>query len=232
MTAELPRRLEYLPLSTVEEAARNPRTHDREGIAAAINRHGLGELPLLDERTGRLVAGHGRIRDLRDRYGRGQDPPGGIVVDDDGEWRVPIIRGWASTSDDAAVAYLVGSNDLIASGGWDMAGLAELLTELRDADPSWLEAVGHTSDDLDDMLALLEPPDLDGLGKDLGDPSGSDTWPVVRVKVPVHLHAAWRTVVDRHDGDEVKALGELLDVDPDGPVAAGPVWEPDRMAHP
>jgi hypothetical protein len=234
-TAELPRRLEYMPLSEVVEAARNPKLHDADGIAASISRHGLAEVPTLDDRTGRLVAGHGRIQDLRDRYTRGQDPPGGVVVDEDGEWRVPILRGWASASDDAAAAYLIGSNGLTTSGGWDQHGLAEILKELRDADPYWLESgvTGHTANDLDDLLALLAPPDLDDLRDDLGDPDGTDTWPVVRVKVPTHLHAAWRTQVDEHEGDEVAALAELLGVDAAEPdTAKGPVWEPDRTVSP
>lgn len=228
-TAELPRRLDYMPLSQVEEAARNPKRHDEDGIRASIAKHGLAELPLLDDRTGRLVAGHGRIHDLRDRFQRGQDPPNGIVVDDRGEWQVPIIRGWASTSDDAAAAYLLGSNGLTESGGWDDREFAAMLSELRDADPSWLEAIGRTSEDLDDLLALLEAPDLDKLGRDLGDPDASDTWPVVRVKVPKHVAAAWRTQVDEHDGDELATLADLLDVDPKEPeTAKGPVWQPDR----
>jgi hypothetical protein len=227
-TEQLPRRLEFMPLAQVVDAARNPKLHDRDGIASSISRHGLGELPLLDERTGRLVAGHGRINDLRDRYQRGQEPPGGIVVDDDCEWKVPVIRGWASTSDDAAAAYLIGSNGLTISGGWDDKELAALLSELRDADPAWLEVTGITEADLDDLLALAAPEDLDQVAGRLGEPDETDTWPVVRVKVPRHVAAAWREHLDEHDGDEVAALAALLDVDPQPPAASGEVWIPDR----
>jgi hypothetical protein len=228
-TEELPRRVDYMPLSEVVAAARNPKLHDADGIAASISKHGLGELPLLDERTGRLVAGHGRIDDLRDRYQRGQDPPGGVLVDAEGEWKVPVVRGWASTSDDAAAAYLIGSNGLTISGGWDDKELAALLGELRDADPAWLEATGLNEQDLDDLLALAAPDDLDEVARRVGEPDETDTWPVVRVKVPKHVAAAWRELVDEHDGDEVAALAALLDVDPAQPPAdKGEVWEPDR----
>lgn len=229
MTAGLPRRLEYMPLSEIADATRNPKLHDTAGIAVSISKHGLGELPLLDERTQCLVAGHGRIHDLRDRYQRGQKPPDGVIEREDGEWLVPIIRGWASTSDDAAAAYLVGSNGLTISGGWDDAELAALLSELRDKDPSWLDVTGITSEDLDDLLDLAAAPDLDKLSGRVGDPDGTELWPVVRVKVPKHVAAAWRTQVDRHDGDEVAALASLLKVDPAEPDAPGK-WEPDRYA--
>ena len=230
-TAVQPRRVEYMALSEIADATRNPKLHDTEGIGASISRHGLGELPLLDERTECLVAGHGRIHDLRDRYGRGESPPGGVMEREDGEWLVPVIRGWASESDAAAVSYLVGSNGLTISGGWDERELSMILSELRDLDPGWLDGTGYDLGDLDDMLALAAPPDLDNLSRDLGEPTGRENWPVVRVQVPKHVAAAWRSVVEEHDGDELAALASLLDVDPQVPDgdAAGK-WEPDRLA--
>jgi hypothetical protein len=228
VTAPLPRRVEYMPLSKVVDAAVNPKLHDMPGIAASISKHGLGELPLLDERTGRLVAGHGRIDDLRDRFQRGQEPPNGVVAEDD-EWLVPVIRGWESTSDDAAAAYLIGSNGLTMSGGWDDGGLGELLSQLHDADPAWLEVTGFNADDMDDLLKLAAAPDLDSLGKNLGEPEESDTWPVLRLKAPPHVVQAWRDHVEEYEGDQVAALAALLDVDP-APRSSGPVWEPDPAA--
>ncbi len=225
----LPRRLDYLRLSEIRGAERNPKVHDVDGIAASISEHGMGELPLYDDRTDRLVAGHGRINDLRERYARGEDPPEGVVADDDGEWRVPVIRGWRSKDDLRAVRYLIGSNGLTMSGGWDDGGLAELLSELRAVDVAMLEGTGFNDGDVDDLLALAAPPDLDQLGGDHGDPDASDTWPVVRVKVPPHMHAAWRTVVDEHDGDELTALAGLLEISPE-PGESGPTWQPDRLA--
>lgn len=227
----LPRRLEYLRLSDIVGAERNPKLHDEAGIAASIAEHGFGELPLMDDRTGRLVAGHGRITDLRDKFQRGQDPPDGIVVDDDGEWTVPVIRGWQSGDDLKAVRYLLGSNGLTISGGWDDGGLVALLDEIRQVDAAMLDGTGFTEGDVDDLLKLTAPPDLDELGDGLGDPDASDAWPVVRVKVPPHMHAAWRTVVEEHDGDELTALAGLLEVSPD-PGEDGPTWQPDRLQSP
>src|SRR5690242_1392328 len=94
------RRVEYVRLDELRPAPRNPKTHDSEGINRSISHFGLAELPLLDERTGLLVAGHGRLDELKRIHGNGSaTPPDGLRVDADGMWLVPVIRGWASRSD-------------------------------------------------------------------------------------------------------------------------------------
>ncbi len=219
------RRVEYTPLALILAAPRNPKRHATDEIKTSINRFGLAELPLVDERTGRLVAGHGRLDDLAARRAAGEDPPDGIRVHPKtGEWLVPVNRGWASRSDADAEAYVLASNNLTTLGGWDNPLLAETLRDLAAADATLLEVTGWTPDDLEDMLRLLEPPDLDQLGKDLGDPDPADMWPIVRFKVPPHVAAAWRSHVDTHQGDEPAALAALLDVDPEQPPESD--WTP------
>ncbi len=217
------RRVEYVDLDAIELAPRNPKTHDAEGIRRSIGHFGLAELPLLDERTGRLVAGHGRVTDLRASRDSGQTPPAGVTLED-GRWLVPIIRGWASRSDEDAEAYLLASNNLTTRGGWNMEGLAGMLQELAATDADLALLTGWTGDDIDDMLKLLEPPDLDELGDGLGDPDPSDNWPIIRVKVPKHVAAAWRSHAETHNGDEPAALAALLGVDLDDPGASD--WTP------
>ncbi len=153
------RRVEYMPIADIEPAARNPKKHASKEIAASIDRFGVAELPLLDERTGRLVAGHGRLEDLITRRRDGEPPPAGIKVGPGGaaDWLVPVIRGWASESDEAAEAYLVASNQLTVLGGWDDEGLADLLSDLRDQDTALLELTGFTDADLDALLDTGEP---------------------------------------------------------------------------
>jgi hypothetical protein len=150
------RRVEYVPLSEVRPAQRNPKAHLGDAIRGSISRFGLGELPLIDERTGRLVAGHGRIDQLTAMRADGQDAPEGVRLDAAGEWLVPVVRGWSSRSDVDAEAYLVASNSLTALGGWDGGGLADLLGELAEFDPALLEVTGYSQGDLEDMLAGLD----------------------------------------------------------------------------
>ena len=75
---ETARRLEYVRLDEVEHAPRNPKGHDGAAIARAIEHHGFGEVPLRDERTGRLVAGHGRHAQLVAMHAAGASAPDGI----------------------------------------------------------------------------------------------------------------------------------------------------------
>lgn len=131
------RRTEYMPLPDVLRAPRNPKGHAGELIARSITRFGVVELPAIDDRTGRLVAGHGRLDDWQQRRLAGETPPDGVDVDPDtGEWLVPVTRGWASRTDAEAEAYLVLSNQVTTAGGWDDAALAQLLADLRDEDPT------------------------------------------------------------------------------------------------
>lgn len=219
------RTLEYMPLSAIQPALRNAKNHAEPQISAGINQFGLGELPLLDERTGRLVAGHGRRSDLIAKRDAGENPPDGIRVDpDSGDWLVPIIRGWSSRSDAEAAAAGVAFNRIGQNGGWDLHQLDEMLTEIGATDPDLVALTGVDLDELADLLKAAEPPDLDKLADDLGDPDPSDTWPTVRVRVPHHVAAAWREYLSTYNDKEVPAFAALLDVDPEPPPASA--WAP------
>lgn len=145
--------VEYMPLDDIAPATRNPKAHDTAGIKRSITHHGVAELPLIDDRTGQLIAGHGRLDQLRAMRDNGDTPPAGVRVDD-GVWLAPVLRGWSSRSDDDAEAYLIASNRLTEKGGWDDYGLAEVLTDMAEA--QLLELTGYDSDDLAALIASLE----------------------------------------------------------------------------
>lgn len=162
--------IDYIPLDEVQPAENNPKEHDGPTIRRMISKLGLGELPLLDDRTGRLVAGHGRIEQLTELRDAGKDAPRGVRVLPDGSWAVPILRGWRSESDDHARAYLVGSNQSSTKGGWDEHALAEMLTDLDAI--HMLDLTGFDEKDLAALektltgpapgsADLLDPPDDD-----------------------------------------------------------------------
>lgn len=159
------RRLDHVALSEIKRARRNPKRHDAAEIEASLHRFGVGELPLIDERTGLLVAGEGRIRQLEAMYAAdpGQ-PPDGVQIDPGGgEWLVPVIRGWASADDHEADAYLIMSNRLSERGGWDLLGLADMLVGL-DGD---LDGVGYSPEEIDALIAESGylPEDADALAE-------------------------------------------------------------------
>lgn len=217
------RRVEYVNLDEIELAPHNPKRHATDEIAASIGHFGLAELPLLDERTGRLVAGHGRVLDLRRRRAEGQSPPSGVRADGD-TWLMPVVRGWASRSDTDAEAYLLGSNNLTTLGGWDTEELLDMLQRISATDETLAALTGWTRDEIDDMAKLHAPADLDQLAGDLGEPEPEDSWPIIRVKLPPHVAAAWRSHVDTHNGQEAVAFAALLQVDPDDPGQSD--WAP------
>ena len=150
------RTITYLRLDDIREAEINPKAHDLEAVRKSVKKFGFVTPGLRDDRTGRLIAGHGRTIVLRGMHAAGDPAPAGIRVDDDGMWLAPVITGWASHNDDEAAAYLVIDNHHPTLGGWQDDQLAELLAGIRDADATLLDIIGFTDDDL---TALLDDED-------------------------------------------------------------------------
>ena len=153
------RRVEYMPLDQIARAPRNPKGHDSDGIRESISAFGLADLPVLDDRTGRLVSGHGRLDDLTARHDAGETPPDGITTSDDGTWLVPVIRGWSSRSDQEAEAYLLYANQSTVKGGWDQTALGQMLTDLAAYDERLLALAGWTPEEIPTPAVDPGPPD-------------------------------------------------------------------------
>lgn len=160
------RRIEFLPLSQLKGDTRNPKDHDLGAIHQSVARFGFVEPPAIDGRTGRLIAGHGRVEALRQRRAAGEPPPDGVMAGDDGEWLVPVLVGWESGDDMTAAAYLLASNQTTVLGGWHDQQLLDLLTEIGRTDPNLFAATGFTEDDVASLDAVLAgvfdgpPPDV------------------------------------------------------------------------
>ncbi len=123
------RRIELVPLREIRRAPANPKQHRDDIIAESIESHGYAEPILVDDRTGRVVAGHGRLDTLVALRAAGKPPPEGVTPSAD-DWLVPVVRGWASQTDEQAEAYLHVSNEATIAGGWDEAGRAQLLERI------------------------------------------------------------------------------------------------------
>ena len=152
MTTEL--WLELMRLDDLVPALRNPRAHDIEELRRSVRRFGFTVAPQMDERTGRLVAGHGRCQLLRLEQDNGRPRPEGIEEDADGKWLVPTIRGWSSENDAEASAYLITDNRQTEITQWETLGLHEALARLQGG--AGLEGVGFDADDVDDLYAKLQ----------------------------------------------------------------------------
>lgn len=152
-------RIEYVPLADLKRHPRNPKDHDVSAIARSVNRFGFTAPVIIDERTGYLAAGHGRIDTLAQLKAQGKEPPANVqLADFDGDWLVPVVRGVAFNSDAEIEAYLVADNRLTILGGWNEPELAALLQDLAAQDTALLEATGYDGDDLQALLDELTPP--------------------------------------------------------------------------
>lgn len=98
----------YVLLSEVTEADINVRDHSDgdPALTGSIGRLGFIDPILRDDRTGRLVDGHGRLNRLREMEHADVRPPTGIQVTAKG-WKVPVLTGWASKDDSEAEAAAV-----------------------------------------------------------------------------------------------------------------------------
>ncbi|WP_371517659.1 hypothetical protein [Kitasatospora sp. NBC_01300] len=200
-----PRYIDYMPLDEIRPAARNPKGHDDDGLDRSVEQFDFTEPGLLDERTDRLVAGHGRYETLARRREAGKAAPEGVVVTADGTWTVPVVRGWASRDDAHAEAYLIASNHLTTAGGWDGEGLAEMMADLEQVDPGLFAATGFDHDQLDALLADLGP---DASGGDSGPEEDSDD-----------------TEPEQVTRGDLLALAGVTVGEPEHQVETGQVWE-------
>ena len=159
-------RIEYVALEELERWPRNPKMHDEAHIERSIERFGFVNPILIDERTGRIVAGHGRLDALQAMRERGDAPPE-RVKEEGGRWLVPVVRGVSFNSDVEAQAHLVADNRAVELGGWDDSALVEMLQDVAAQSEELLEAAGYAQRDLERMLtaahqAMIEEPEVSG----------------------------------------------------------------------
>jgi ParB-like nuclease domain len=160
MSEEVPQvRIEYVALSEVQPATRNPKKHSLPDLIASIKRFGFVQPVAMNEETGKLVAGHGRLEALLAMKEAGEPVPT-RVVEKNGEWYVPVLRGVSFKDEQEAEAFLVADNRLVEVGGWDEQVLGALLTELGSANVGSLVGTGW---DTNDIQVLLSEQRLAGL---------------------------------------------------------------------
>lgn len=204
------RRVEFMALSGIKGAKRNPKDHDVGELSKSVGRFGFAEVPLLDERTGLLVAGHGRIKTLQALKDGGAAPPEGVRLKGK-EWLVPVLRGWASRSDADAEAYLVASNRLTELGGWSDVQLVEMLKDLARLDA--LEGSGFDAEDIGHLLSRVEGVPLPELPTGEKPPTTQMTFVLSEAQaeaVRLALSKAQEKGLDKSDGVNLNGPGNAL----------------------
>lgn len=143
-------RVELLELARLKGWEGNPKRHATAEIQASLERFGFVKPVVIDERTGVIVAGHGRVETLRRMQQAKLDPPAGIAVRADA-WLVPVLRGLSWPDELERNAYILASNKLEESGGWDDPKLAVLLKRQDQR----LNGVGWTAEEVEALLGGL-----------------------------------------------------------------------------
>jgi hypothetical protein len=155
----------YDPLDELQGDERNPREHDTATTMAGLGRFGYAaEAIAVDERTGKLVAGHGRVAALRALQEAGAKPPANVRTRA-GRWLVPVQHGWSS-KDDAQALFAIVALNAGERAGFDDAKLLGLLERIEG---DGFEGLGFDQEALDDIRARIQEtlePDEPAVGAD------------------------------------------------------------------
>lgn len=159
--------VEQWPIAKLDERRwpDNPKDHDLGELTRSIRRFGFTTPILLDERSGRIVAGHGRLEAVAAIRAEGESAPLGITIAEDGDWEVPVLRGVAFRSDAEARAYVIADNQHTMLGGWHNDKLVDWLKDLSENDT--LDGTGFDGDDLEALWKDVHGEDTEE--EDAGD---------------------------------------------------------------
>jgi hypothetical protein len=153
--------IEYIDLDDVIEADSNPKDHDIGVIYQSIKRFGFNNPIMLNEATGKLLAGHGRLQTLKMMKDNGEPAPDRINVEKDLEddriefWYVPVLKGVSIDNVAEAQAYLLADNRITELGGWQPMDLMESLSEIMEQTGN-LEGTGYDLEDVETILGDME----------------------------------------------------------------------------
>jgi ParB-like chromosome segregation protein Spo0J len=139
-----------VPLSAVGEWPDNPRQGDVGAVAASLARFGQQKPIVVQRSTGWTIAGNHTLRaiPLVDELERAM----GLAPH--GAWsHVAVV--FSELEDDAARAYAIADNRISELGSYDDDALARILVELASA--GQLAGTGYDEDDLDNLIASLNP---------------------------------------------------------------------------
>lgn len=143
-------RIEWVSIDDLAVFPGNPKRHDVEQIAASMRRFGVVSPIVRDEKSGRIVAGHGRREALLHLRAEGEAPPRNVRVRGK-QWLVPVLVGVRFESEEDVRAFLVADNRLSEIGGWDDAALSTMLGSIRGD----LTGVGYSAKEIDLLVAKV-----------------------------------------------------------------------------
>ena len=153
--------VEYINLDDIVEADSNPKDHDLGVLYQSMKRFGFTEPIMMNEHTGKLLAGHGRLQALKMIKDNGETAPKRIDVQKDtGDdtieyWYVPVITGISIENVGEAQAYLLADNRITELGGWKPMDLMESLSDIIE-ETGTLDGTGYDLEDVETILGDME----------------------------------------------------------------------------
>ena len=158
--------IRYEDLDDIVGADNNPKDHDLGVLYQSMQRFGFTNPIIMNESTGKLLAGHGRLQTLQMMKDNGEDAPKRIDVVKDIEddrietWYVPVLYGVSIDNVSEAQAYLIADNRLTELGGWKPMDLMDSLTEIIEETGN-LDGTGYDLDDVETILGDMESTTFD-----------------------------------------------------------------------
>jgi DNA modification methylase len=131
-------RVRTVPLDSLHADPANVRTHgpqNLESIIASLKRFGQAEPLVVQQSTGRIIGGNGRLQAMKQL----------------GWTECEIVE--LDLDDLQATSLAIALNRTGELAGWDEPALAKLLDQLRKEDA--LDGVGFSTDDIDELVAQL-----------------------------------------------------------------------------
>ena len=227
--------IEYMDIMQLVPDPENPKDHDLGAIGESFNRFGFLAPMAINEETGRLIYGHGRLKELVAKHQRHEPAPENIIAQD-GTWYGPVVRGIHLDSRNA-MAYVIADNQLTFLGGWNEPRLLENLKDLAGpaGEGPGLRGTGFDPEDIDRLERLLKPTDAEGplphidqagrLQSKWGTQVGQ-LWVVPSVAVPGATHRVFCGDATNHDHIAALMQGRIA-----GLVVTDPPYGIDHQRH-
>lgn len=218
-------KIEYWPLEDILAWPRNPKDHDVGLIEQSIGRFGFVEPVVVDERTGKLAAGHGRTKTVAAMKLAGAEPPAGVKIHK-GSWLIPVVRGIHFENDAELEAYLVASNQAVIAGGWIDQTLKDVLVAVGANTPASLDGTGFSVQDVERLVGNLDKQ----RGSDAAPAPPDEPWVKVGDLFALGDHRLMcGNSTQRGDWNTLTAGDDLDCILTDPPYCSGGFQEADRV---
>jgi hypothetical protein len=123
-----------------------------------------------------------------------------------------IAAQFIDVDDDRALRIMLADNKANDAASYDDAELLELLSEIVASDQS-LEGTLFSTDDLDDLVALLSQPTLDQVIDDVGIHDGSDGFTAtIKVSVALETYEEWAKLWEAQVGTDDERIQRIINL--------------------